>query len=325
MIRYLKTFVTAAETASFSAAGARLGLTQSAVSAQIQRLEDDLGVLLFERTGRAVSLSDDGRRLLAQAQGVVSAYQSMRGEAGSQGAQAALAPIHIGAILTVQLGLLPGAIQRWSAAPARSAGASAGAASLASIASSTSSPALPHLNIVPGMSVQLLAQIDARELDLAVMIRPRIGVPADMKWITLMHEPYVAIAPKGTRGTVADWAAALPFVRYNRRSYGGDLVERYLRRHRLWVREGVELDEPEVILRMVRARLGWAMVPATLIGLPGDGVATGKTAAAGVQVLPLSGVPLTRELGVLARQSALKREPVAALVKCLTDEAQSRG
>lgn len=297
-------------------------MTQSAVSAQIQRLEDDLGVLLFERTGRAVSLSDDGRRLLAQAQGVVSAYQSMRGEAGAQGAQAALAPIHIGAILTVQLGLLPGAIQRWSAGPARSAGASASAAS---VTSSASSPALPHLNIVPGMSVQLLAQIDARELDLAVMIRPRIGVPADMKWITLMHEPYVAIAPKGTRGTVADWAAALPFVRYNRRSYGGDLVERYLRRHRLWVREGVELDEPEVILRMVRARLGWAMVPATLIGLPSDGVATGKATAAGVQVLPLSGVPLTRELGVLARQSALKREPVAALVKCLTDEAQSRG
>ncbi|WP_087686933.1 LysR family transcriptional regulator [Pandoraea sp. PE-S2R-1] len=320
MIRYLKTFVTAAETASFSAAGARLGLTQSAVSAQIQRLEDDLGVLLFERTGRAVSLSDDGRRLLAQAQGVVSAYQSMRGEAGAQGAQAALAPIHIGAILTVQLGLLPGAIQRWSAAPARSAGVSTSAGSLAPLAS-----ALPHLNIVPGMSVQLLAQIDARELDLAVMIRPRIGVPADMKWITLMHEPYVAIAPKGTRGTVADWAATLPFVRYNRRSYGGDLVERYLRRHRLWVREGVELDEPEVILRMVRARLGWAMVPATLIGLPSGGVATGKAAAAGVQVLPLSGVPLTRELGVLARQSALKREPVAALVKCLTDEAQSRG
>ncbi|MFJ2993738.1 LysR family transcriptional regulator [Pandoraea sp. NPDC087047] len=308
MIRYLKTFVTAAETASFSAAGARLGLTQSAVSAQIQRLEDDLGVQLFERTGRAVSLSDDGRRLLAQAQGVIAGYQAMRGEAGAFGAQAALAPIHVGAILTVQLGLLPGAVQRW-----------------------TSLGAMPHLDIVPGMSVQLLAQLDAKELDLAVMIRPRIGVPADMKWLTLMEEPYVAIAPKGTRGTVADWATALPFVRYNRRSYGGDLVERYLRRHRLWVREGIELDEPEVILRMVRARLGWSIVPATLIGLPVDGgvaSASAKSArgsAPGVQVLPLSGVPLMREIGVLVRQSALKRAPVATLMKCLTEEAQSRG
>ncbi|AKC71315.1 LysR family transcriptional regulator [Pandoraea oxalativorans] len=313
MIRYLKTFVTAAETASFSAAGARLGLTQSAVSAQIQRLEDDLGVQLFERTGRAVSLSDDGRRLLSQAQGVIAGYQSMRGEASAFGGQAALAPITVGAILTVQLGLLPGAVQRWMALGA-----------------------MPHLNIVPGMSVQLLAQLDARELDLAVMIRPRIGVPVDMKWLTLMHEPYVAIAPKGTRGTVADWSTTLPFVRYNRRSYGGDLVERYLRRHRLWVREGVELDEPEVILRMVRAGLGWAIVPATLIGLPVDAdVArtapkpgklsklgrSGKSGGMGVQVLPLSGAPLTRELGVLARQSALKRAPVNALMKCLSEEA----
>lgn len=299
MIRYLKTFVTAAETASFSAAGARLGLTQSAVSAQIQRLEDDLGVQLFERTGRAVSLSDDGRRLLAQAQGVIAGYQAMRGEAGARDAQAALAPIHVGAILTVQLGLLPGAVQRWTALGP-----------------------MPHLNIVPGMSVQLLAQLDAKELDLAVMIRPRIGVPADMKWLTLMQEPYVAIAPKGTRGTVVEWAASLPFVRYNRRSYGGDLVERYLRRHRLWVREGVELDEPEVILRMVRARLGWSIVPATLIGLPLEANAS-KTAKSGVQVLPLGGAPLVRELGVLVRQSALKRAPVATLMKCLSEAADA--
>ncbi|WP_287496388.1 LysR family transcriptional regulator [Pandoraea sp. CB10b_02] len=309
MIRYLKTFVTAAETASFSAAGARLGLTQSAVSAQIQRLEEDLGVQLFERTGRAVSLSDDGRRLLAQAQGVIAGYQAMRGEADARGMQAALAPIHVGAILTAQLGLLPGAVRRWA-----------------------SLGAMPHLNIVPGMSVQLLAQLDAKALDLAVMIRPRIGVPADMKWRTLMVEPYVAIAPKGVRGTVADWAASLPFVRYNRRSYGGELVERYLRRHRLWVREGVELDEPEVILRMVRARLGWSIVPATLIGLPVDGKpsatagghAAPKAAVAGVQVLPLRGAPLTRELGVLVRQSALKRAPVGTLMQCLTDEARAR-
>jgi DNA-binding transcriptional LysR family regulator len=279
------------------------------VSAQIQRLEDDLGVQLFERTGRAVTLSDDGRRLLVQAQTVIAGYQAMRGDTGAFGGQAALAPIHVGAILTVQLGLLPGAVRRWTALGA-----------------------MPHLNIVPGMSVQLLAQLDAKELDLAVMIRPRIGVPADMKWLTLMNEPYVAIAPKGTRGEVADWASTLPFVRYNRRSYGGDLVDRYLRRHRLWVREGVELDEPEVILRMVRAGLGWSIVPATLIGLPVEAkAATGKSSRAGgtagvhgVRILPLTGAPLTRELGVLVRQSALKRAAVDTLMKCLANEAAAR-
>ncbi|GAB3630554.1 LysR family transcriptional regulator [Pandoraea terrae] len=289
MIRYLKTFVTAAETASFSAAGARLGLTQSAVSAQIQRLEDDLGCQLFERTGRAVTLSDDGRRLLAQARGIVGAYRAMRGEAGQHGVQAAVAPIDLGAILTVQMGVLPGAVRRWWARGAP-----------------------PHLNIVPGMSVQLLGQIDARELDVAVVIKPRLGIPSDLKWLTLMHEHYVAIAPKSARGELGDWARDLPFLRYNRRSYGGYLVDTFLRRHKVWVRDGVELDEPEVILRMVRQRLGWSIVPSSLIG---------AARAAGVRSLPLPGAPLLREIGVLARQSALKRAPVASLVECLVEEA----
>lgn len=292
MIRYLKTFVTAAETASFSAAGALLGLTQSAVSSQIQRLEEDLGCQLFERTGRAVSLSDDGRRLLAQAQGIVGAYQSMRGEAGAHGAMAERSPIALGAVLTAQLGLLPGAVRRWWAqAP------------------------MPHLNIVPGMSVQLLGQIDANELDVAVIIRPRLGIPSDLKWVSLMHEPYVAIVPKSARGDLADWVRDLPFLRYNRRSYGGHLVDGYLRRHKLWVREGVELDEPEVILRMVRQRLGWSIVPASLIGAAG---------ASGVRTRSLDGAPLIREIGVLARQSALKRAPVAALIDCLVLEAKAQ-
>ena len=43
MIRYFRTFLVAAETSSFSAAGTRLALTQSAVSTQIRRLEEDLG------------------------------------------------------------------------------------------------------------------------------------------------------------------------------------------------------------------------------------------------------------------------------------------
>ena len=61
MIRNLRTFVVAAETESFSAAGNRLGLTQSAVSTQIRRLEEELGYTLFDRTGKSVTLSSEGR------------------------------------------------------------------------------------------------------------------------------------------------------------------------------------------------------------------------------------------------------------------------
>jgi len=50
---------------SFVRAGEALGLTQSAVSRAIARLEDRVGVRLFRRTARSISLTDDGHRFYA--------------------------------------------------------------------------------------------------------------------------------------------------------------------------------------------------------------------------------------------------------------------
>ena len=55
-------FVAAVDTGSFSAAGARLGLTRSAVAKTVARLEGRLAVRLFHRTTRALSLTEDGQR-----------------------------------------------------------------------------------------------------------------------------------------------------------------------------------------------------------------------------------------------------------------------
>ena len=66
-LQHLATFVAVAETHGFSAAAQVLNLTQSAVSAQISKLERDLGVRLFERTTRSVVLTDAGITLLPYA------------------------------------------------------------------------------------------------------------------------------------------------------------------------------------------------------------------------------------------------------------------
>lgn len=60
----LQAFECAARHGSFTQAAAELNLTQSAVSRQIRALEDQLGVVLFERVRRRVVLSDTGRTLL---------------------------------------------------------------------------------------------------------------------------------------------------------------------------------------------------------------------------------------------------------------------
>lgn len=56
-------FVTVAEVRSFRAASDRLGVTRSAVSQAIRRLEERMGVALLQRTTRSVNLSEAGERL----------------------------------------------------------------------------------------------------------------------------------------------------------------------------------------------------------------------------------------------------------------------
>ncbi len=59
----LRGFESAARLQSFTLAAAELSLTQSAISRQIQALEEDLGVSLFKRAHRSLSLTDEGRAL----------------------------------------------------------------------------------------------------------------------------------------------------------------------------------------------------------------------------------------------------------------------
>ena len=65
--RLLRAFVATAEELSFTRAAQQLHLAQQALSAQIQQLETRLGVKLFERTTRKVSLTEAGERLLPHA------------------------------------------------------------------------------------------------------------------------------------------------------------------------------------------------------------------------------------------------------------------
>ncbi|WP_273841623.1 LysR family transcriptional regulator [Rubrobacter calidifluminis] len=67
-IRQLKTFLVVARTLSFTRAASELGYVQSSVTAQIQALERELGVPLFDRMGRRVFLTDAGKRLLPYAE-----------------------------------------------------------------------------------------------------------------------------------------------------------------------------------------------------------------------------------------------------------------
>lgn len=65
---HLRGFLATAQTQSLSAAARKLGLTQPTLSRQVAALEEALNLLLFERVGRGLALTDAGRELLAHVQ-----------------------------------------------------------------------------------------------------------------------------------------------------------------------------------------------------------------------------------------------------------------
>lgn len=71
-IRNLNTFLQVAVMRSFTKAGEVLGYSQSNVSAQVKQLEDELGVPLFNRVGRSITLTQYGEDLVGYAQSIVS-------------------------------------------------------------------------------------------------------------------------------------------------------------------------------------------------------------------------------------------------------------
>ena len=74
----LNTFLAIAESGSFSEAGERLHLTQPAISKRIAALENQLGVRLFDRVGREVTLTESGRALLPRAYQILNVLDDTR-------------------------------------------------------------------------------------------------------------------------------------------------------------------------------------------------------------------------------------------------------
>nr|WP_240449626.1 LysR substrate-binding domain-containing protein [Streptomyces harenosi] len=78
MIRHLECFVAVAEESHFGRAAARLGIAQPPLSQRIQRLERELGVRLFERTSRQVTITKAGTLLLPEARALLDRAEALR-------------------------------------------------------------------------------------------------------------------------------------------------------------------------------------------------------------------------------------------------------
>jgi DNA-binding transcriptional LysR family regulator len=288
MLSELKTFIAVSQYGTFSAAGARIGLTQSAVSAQMQRLEEELGFALFDRTGRSATLNDAGRETLALAEEMMTLYARLS-ERGAVAAESGM--LRVGAIASAQVSFLADALARFR----------------------DDRPGW-RIRVVPGVSLGLLGQVDSGELDLAVVIKPPFALPSELEWRTLVTEPFVLLVPKALargKGEARSWRELLrsePFIRYDRTSFGGRLVDRFLRRSRLNVHDVIELDELQGIVQLVARGIGVALLP--------NSAGLGKWPA-GVVALELGEATFQREIGLVQRPRHSRQAVAGALADCI--------
>lgn len=98
-IELLKTFLEVTQTLHFRKAADNLFITQAAVSARIRQLEDDLGVLLFDRSHRQLTLTPEGNRLVKHANEMIVLWQKTKQDVGL--AESDTTQLFIGSMMSI--------------------------------------------------------------------------------------------------------------------------------------------------------------------------------------------------------------------------------
>ncbi|UUX48184.1 LysR substrate-binding domain-containing protein [Nisaea acidiphila] len=283
-LRRLQIFLEVAARGSFAAAADRLGLAQSAVSMQMRNLEEELGADLFDRSRRPPVLNDRGLALVPEAREVLTKYDDLKRIVRGGGAIAGT--LRLGVIQTASTGVLPGALT----------------------ALHEHYPDL-RVRIESGLSAGLLGRVVHGELDAAILTAPE-RLPGELKAHLVFEEPLSVIAPKAfTGGSDADLLTRHPFIRFNRRTGVGRIIEHALRDRALSVDEAMELDAIEPIIEMVSCGLGVAVVPDSALG---------RETREAIRVLPFGDPVATRQVIVVERHASPRAALTEVLVAALT-------
>lgn len=217
-------------------AAARLGVSQSAVSQLVKRLELDLACSLLDRDLRPAQLTNAGRTLLDLSRELLS-HANMVAERVRLGALTGHPRIRLGCVDSFAATVGPALVRALS-----------GDAS--------------ELHLGSGLTPDLLDQLLSRQLDLAICTDPASG-QLRLSQTPLFSERFVLVLPPAEEGkappALSDLAARLPLIRYSLRSVIGQQVERWLRHVGMQSERRFEFDATDPLLSLVAAGLGWAV------------------------------------------------------------------
>ncbi|MCO6049340.1 LysR family transcriptional regulator [Mesorhizobium sp. RP14(2022)] len=231
----MKTLLAVVEAGSFAGGATAVRRTQSAVTVQIRSLEAELGIELFDRSKRPPVLNEAGRRFMSKATEAVQAYDRLFYGNDEVPVEGNLA---LGVVPSVITGMMPKAL----------------------VAMRANYPHL-HVQLSMGHSAELVTRVRQGSLDAAI-VSDLVEGSAGVEWHPFLREPLICIAPPDAPLRKAEeLITTMPFIRYTRHAWVGELIDAFLKRRRLQVSEMMVLDTLEAVTTMVHHGLGVSIIP----------------------------------------------------------------
>lgn len=282
----LATFRLVVQRGSFSAAADVLGLSQPAVSLQVRQLEQFLQTRLLERTGRGIKATAAGIALLAHSDrielAVGAAVQSV-----SEFNREISGSVTLGSGATACIHLLPPLLQKLH-----------------------HEHPLLTVRVTVGNTLEVVRAIEENRLDLGLCTLPANG--RSLAVMPVLEEEFVCIFSDGQDelpwSLTPEILQSLPLIAFESGSGTRDLIDGWFLADGRAIAPVMQLGSIEAIKRMVRAGLGFSIVPRMAVEHPQDRI--------GLNVQSLTPL-LYRQLGIIMRQDKIISKGIAEILRLL--------
>lgn len=284
--RFLETLLAVIEGGSIAEAGRHQNLSAAAVTQRIRTLEAEIGQPLIIRVGRTVRPTELGSSVADKARSLLNEVRGL----GDGIADPVRGTLRLGAMSTATTGLLPTVLKRLAARY----------------------PAV-EAYILPGTSRDLYDKVLKGELDAALVIEPPFGLSKTCDSRLAREEKLVLLVqPEFADADPLALIGRLPFIRYDRLTWGGMLATRWLESAGIVPHERYELDALDAIATFVHQGLGIAIVPDWARPWP-EGLALAK--------LPLPTYGITRRIVIVWGRGSPRISLIRAFLEVLSDQS----
>ena len=290
-LRQLRYFCAVAETASFSRAAQQTHVSQPSLSQQIQKLEQELGVRLFDRLGRTVRLTEPGRLFLPRARNILHEVEAASSNIQEHATEIG-GTVSMGVIPTVAPYFLPRRLAVFS----------------------RKYPSV-RVNVVEEITPLLLEALRAGRVDVAILALPLTARGHEFVPFPIVTEKLFAALPKGhrlakRRHVALEQLREEPFLLLRDGHCFRDTALDLCKQARMHPKVVFESGQFSSILSMVAAGMGVSIVPHMAV----------DTHISDCRFVPLGNGEAQRTIGAVVLRGRMLTRAQTALVEQLRGE-----